>query len=60
MTDHPKAPGQIQVIVDDKNMDSPVAFDEKSQGALKLQDVSEMLLPGKHTIVVTSPTSRPV
>jgi hypothetical protein len=33
-------------------MGSAVAFDEKSQGAIKLQDVSEMLSPGKHTIAL--------
>ncbi|HEY7120163.1 MAG TPA: alpha-2-macroglobulin family protein, partial [Tepidisphaeraceae bacterium] len=49
---HPKAPGTIQVIVDGKNMGSAVAFDEKSQGALKLADVSEMMSPGKHTIAL--------
>jgi hypothetical protein len=48
----PKAPGAVQVIVDGKNMGSPVAFDEKSQGAIKLQNVSEMLSPGKHTIAL--------
>jgi len=49
---HPKAAGAIQVIVDGKNMGSAAAFDEKSQGAIKLQDVSEMLSPGKHTIAL--------
>jgi hypothetical protein len=47
---HPKAPGTIQVIVDGKNMGPAVAFDEKSQGAIKLQDISEMMSPGKHTV----------
>lgn len=49
---HPKAPGTIQVIVDGKNMGGLVAFDEKSTGAIKLQDISEMLSPGKHTIAL--------
>lgn len=49
---HPKAPGAIQVIVDGKKMGSAAAFDEKSQGAIKLQDVSEMMSPGKHTIAL--------
>jgi hypothetical protein len=48
----PKAPGTVQVTVDGKPMGSSVAFDEKSQGAIKLQDVSEMLSPGKHTIAL--------
>jgi hypothetical protein len=46
----PKAAGAIQVIVDGKPMGSPVAFDEKTQGAIKLADVAEMMSPGKHTI----------
>jgi hypothetical protein len=50
---HPKAPGTIQVTVDGHAMGSAVAFDEKSQGAIKLQDVSEMLSPGRHTIALT-------
>jgi len=49
---HPKAAGTIQVIVDGKNMGSAVAFDEKSQGAIALADISEMLSPGKHTIAL--------
>jgi len=49
---HPKAAGSMQVIVDGKNMGSAAAFDEKSQGAIKLQDISEMLSPGKHTIAL--------
>lgn len=49
---HPKAPGTIQVIVDGKNMGGVVAFDQKSTGAIKLQDISEMLSPGKHTIAL--------
>jgi hypothetical protein len=49
---HPKAPGTIQVIVDGKNMGSAVAFDEKSQGAIALADISGMLSPGKHTIAL--------
>jgi hypothetical protein len=49
---HPKAPGAIQVIVDGKKMGSAAGFDEKSQGAIKLQDVSEMMSPGKHTIAL--------
>jgi alpha-2-macroglobulin-like protein len=49
---HPKAPGTIQVIVDGKNMGSALAFDEKSTGSIKLQDVGEMMSPGKHTIAM--------
>ncbi|MDB5323790.1 MAG: large glycoprotein [Phycisphaerales bacterium] len=50
---HPKAPGTLQVTVDGHAMGSAIAFDEKSQGAIKLQDISEMLSAGKHTIVLT-------
>jgi uncharacterized protein YfaS (alpha-2-macroglobulin family) len=49
---HPKAPGTIQVVVDGKNMGGVVAFDDKTQGAIKLQDVGEMLSPGRHTIAL--------
>jgi uncharacterized protein YfaS (alpha-2-macroglobulin family) len=50
---HPKAPGAVQVTVDGHPMGAAAAFDEKSQGAIKLQDISEMLSPGKHTIALT-------
>lgn len=49
---HPKAPGTLQVSVDGHAMGSAAVFDEKSQGAIKLQDISEMLSPGKHTITL--------
>lgn len=49
----PKAPGTLQVTVDGKPMGSALAFDDKSQGAIALQDVSEMMSPGKHTITLT-------
>jgi uncharacterized protein YfaS (alpha-2-macroglobulin family) len=48
----PKAPGTLQVTVDGKPMGAPVSFGEKSQGAIALQDVSEMMSPGKHTITL--------
>jgi uncharacterized protein YfaS (alpha-2-macroglobulin family) len=50
---HPKAPGTLQVTVDGHAMGSAIAFDDKSQGAIKLQDISEMLSPGKHTVALT-------
>ena len=47
---HPKSPGAVQVIVDGKPMGGPQAFGPDTQGAIKLQDVREMLFPGKHTL----------
>lgn len=49
----PKAPGSVLVMVDGKQMGSVIAFDEKTTGAIKLQDISEMLSPGQHTVAVT-------
>src|SRR5437868_6402746 len=49
---HPKAPGTIAVSVDGHAMGAAIAFDEKSQGAIKLQDIAEMMSPGKHTIAL--------
>jgi hypothetical protein len=46
----PKAPGAVQVFVDGKPMGGPQKFDAETQGAIKLQDVREMLSPGKHTL----------
>jgi len=46
----PKAPGSIQLIVDGRKTGSAVAFDEKTEGAIELTDVAELLEPGKHVI----------
>jgi hypothetical protein len=48
----PKAPGSVQLLVDGTPAGSPVAFDERTTGAIKLVDIAEMLEPGAHTIAV--------
>lgn len=42
----PKAPGSVRVYVDGRPVGSPVQFNSKSQGAITLPDVSELLTAG--------------
>lgn len=46
----PKAPGNLQLVIDGKNFGSPLAFDQNSQGALELPDFAVKLTPGEHTL----------
>jgi hypothetical protein len=46
----PKAPGSLQLVVDDKPIGEPVPFTEDTQGAIELPDMAEMLTPGKHAL----------
>jgi len=46
----PKAPGSVRIVVDGQAVGDPVKFDEKTQGAIKLPDISELLTAGKHTV----------
>ena len=48
----PKAPGSVQLLVDDKPVGEPVAFDTGTQGAIQLPDIQHLLTPGEHTIAV--------
>jgi hypothetical protein len=43
-----RAPGSVRVYVDGRPVGDAVKFDAKSQEALKLPDVAELLTPGKH------------
>src|SRR5205814_10112018 len=46
----PKAPGRIVLTVDGTAFGSPLAFTDKTQGALVLPEVASKLGPGKHTV----------
>ncbi len=46
----PKAPGALKILVDGQQVGGAVKFDEKTQGALSLPDLSELLGKGKHRI----------
>ncbi|MBK7861924.1 MAG: A-macroglobulin complement component [Archangiaceae bacterium] len=46
----PKAAGTVRVLVDGQQVGSALKFDEKTQGALKLPELSELLSPGDHRI----------
>jgi hypothetical protein len=46
----PKAPGNLQLVVDGKPVGAPVAFTEDTQGAIELPDMAELLTPGKHAL----------
>jgi len=46
----PKAPGAVRVYVDGKPVGEGVRFDEQTQGAIKLPNISELLEPGEHQV----------
>lgn len=46
----PKAPGSVELTVDGRKAGSTVSFDDKTQGAIKLTDIAELLEAGEHTI----------
>ncbi|MBA3995447.1 MAG: A-macroglobulin complement component [Cyanobacteria bacterium DS2.3.42] len=46
---HPKAPGKVLILADGKSV-GEVAFDQKSEEAIKLPDLSKQLTPGEHEI----------
>jgi hypothetical protein len=48
----PKAPGSVELYVDGALIDSAVAFNEETKGAIKLPDFTSKLTPGKHTVSV--------
>ncbi|HEY9683317.1 MAG TPA: MG2 domain-containing protein [Oculatellaceae cyanobacterium] len=47
---HPKAAGTVQLFVDGQSIGDKIAFDEKTQGSLKLPDMSELLTAGHHKL----------
>ncbi len=49
---HPKAKGQLQLIVDGQSVGEPRAFDTDTSGAIELPDAAKLLTPGKHKITV--------
>lgn len=49
---NPTTPGAIQVMVDGQPVGEPVPFDQNTQGAIKLPDISHALTPGSHEIAL--------
>ena len=47
---HPTAAGKIQLLIDEQPAGDAIAFDEHSQGAIKLPDFSGKIVPGKHVV----------
>jgi hypothetical protein len=47
---HPKSPGSVRLLVDGKSVGRPLDFDRRTQGAIVLPDIAQLLTPGKHTI----------
>jgi hypothetical protein len=48
----PKAPGKVRVFVDGQGVGDWLPFDQATQGAIKLPDISELLTKGEHKIEV--------
>ena len=49
---HPKAPGRIVLIVDDKAVGAPVSFTANTQGAIVMPGIGKDLGPGKHVALL--------
>ncbi len=49
---HPKANGKLQLLVDGKPVGQPKAFDTKTNGAIELPNIAELLTPGQHKVEV--------
>ncbi len=46
----PKAPGSVELIVDDKPVGEPISFNADTQGVIELPDLAALLTPGKHSV----------
>lgn len=46
----PKAPGKVRLYVDGQSIGDWEDFDQSTQGAIKLPDMSELLTPGEHKL----------
>ena len=46
----PKAPGKLRIFVDGQSVGGPVSFDQTTQGAIKMPDISELLSTGERKI----------
>lgn len=49
---HPKAKGQLQLLVDGQSVGEPKSFDTNTSGAIELADITNLLSPGEHEITV--------
>jgi hypothetical protein len=49
---HPTVPGKAQLLVDNQPVGDAISFDAATQGAIKLPDFSDKLVPGKHAVDV--------
>src|SRR5262249_30613046 len=47
----PKAPGELELVVDGRAVGSPVKFDEQTQGAISLPDLP-LLSAGEHSVEI--------
>jgi hypothetical protein len=46
----PKAPGELQLVVDGEPVGEPISFTVDTQGAIELQDFASSLTPGRHQV----------
>lgn len=49
---HPKAKGQLQLLVDGKPVGEPKSFGTDTSGAIELPNFADLLTPGEHEIAV--------
>lgn len=49
----PKAPGSLELIVDDKTVGEIVSFTADEKGVIELPDITPLLTPGKHSVQIS-------
>lgn len=50
MRSRPKAPGKVRLYVDGQSIGDWREFDQTTEGAIKLPDLSELMTPGEHKL----------
>jgi hypothetical protein len=48
----PKAPGQLELLVDGQSVGAPIEFTAETKGAIELPDISKLIQPGTHQVQI--------
>ncbi len=56
----PKAPGTLELLVDDQIVGEPVDYTAETQGAIELPDIAALLTPGKHSLQISMTGGSPM
>lgn len=56
----PKAPGSLELLVDDEIVGQRVEYTAETQGVIELPDIASLLTPGKHSLQISMMGGSPV